>query len=96
MIGIKYFPTKIEMLLDQIFKYILDKDITYKDFVEYNKLYCAVSGSILNPKSTPEFVFVKRKCDGKENMWRHYRCCIPCSCDLMKYSKTQKMKYKSH
>ena len=24
----------------------------------------------------------------------YYRCCVPCSCDIMKYSKVQKMKYK--
>ena len=28
----------------KFFKYIIDKDITYKDFIEFNKLYCAVSG----------------------------------------------------
>ena len=27
----------------KFFKYIIDKKITYKDFVEFNKLYCAVS-----------------------------------------------------
>ena len=24
----------------------------------------------------------------------YYRCCVPCSCDIMKYSEVQKMKYK--
>ena len=28
----------------KFFKYIIDKDITYKDFIEYNKLYCAYLG----------------------------------------------------
>ena len=28
----------------KFFKYIIDKEITYKDFKEYNKLFCAVSG----------------------------------------------------
>ena len=28
----------------KFFKYIIDKKITYKDFIEFNKLYCAVSG----------------------------------------------------
>ena len=40
----------------KFFKYIIDKDITYNDFVEYNKLYCAVSGSLIDPNSTAEFV----------------------------------------
>ena len=33
----------------KFFKYIIDKEITYEDFVEFNKLYCAVSGSLINP-----------------------------------------------
>ena len=24
----------------------------------------------------------------------YYRCCVPCSCDVMKYSEVQKMQYK--
>ena len=38
----------------KFFKYIISKDITYKDFIEFNKLYCAVSGSLINPNSEPE------------------------------------------
>ena len=45
----------------KFFKYIIDKDITYKDFIEYNKLYCAVSGSLIDPNSEPDFIFVKEK-----------------------------------
>ena len=60
----KIFPDKNRNAAGpKFFKYILDKKITYKDFVEYNKLYCAVSGSLISPNSTPEFVYLK------ENMW---------------------------
>ena len=45
----------------KFFKYIIDKDITYKDFIEYNKLYCAVSGSLIDPNSEPDFIFVSEK-----------------------------------
>ena len=42
----KIFPDKNRNAAGpKFFKYILDKEITYKDFVEYNKLYYAVSGS---------------------------------------------------
>ena len=41
----------------KFFKYIIDKDLTYKDFIEYNKLYCAVSGSLIDPNSEPDFIF---------------------------------------
>ena len=35
----------------KFFKYIIDKKNTYKDFIEFNKLYCAVSGSLIDPNS---------------------------------------------
>ena len=70
MIGIKFFLIKIEMQLDQNFLNIfLDKEITYKDFVEYNKLYCAVSGSLISPNSAPEFVYLKENVTEEKNMW---------------------------
>ena len=43
----------------KFFKHILDKEITYQDFIEYNKLYCAVSGSLIDPNSDSEFLFVE-------------------------------------
>ena len=45
----------------KFFKYIIDKDINYDDFIEYNKLYCAVSGSLINPNSEPDFLFVNEE-----------------------------------
>ena len=78
----------------KFFKYIIDKEITYKDFKEYNKLYCAVSGSLIDPKSEPDFIFVKESKTGKKICGDFYKCCIPCSCDIMKYSEVEKMKHK--
>ena len=78
----------------KFFKYILDKDITFKDFEEYNKLYCAVSGSLISPNSSPDFVYIKEDVTDKKICGGYYKCCIPCSCDLMKYAKTKKMKHK--
>ena len=43
----------------KFFKHILGKKITYQDFLEYNKLYCAVSGSLIDPNNKPEFVYLK-------------------------------------
>ena len=77
----------------KFFKYIIDKDITYKDFVEYNKLYCAVSGSLIDPNSEPDFIFVNEKETKKKICGSYYKCCVPCSCDIMKYSEVQQMKY---
>ena len=78
----------------KFFKYILDKDNTYKDFVEYNKLYCAVSGSLISPDAEPEFIYMSEDTSKNKICGSYYRCCIPCSCDIMKYSKTKKMKHK--
>ena len=77
----------------KFFKYIINKEITYKDFIEFNKLYCAVSGSLIDPNSDSEFLFVEETKTKKKICGNYYRCCVPCSCDLMKYSETQKMKY---
>ena len=77
----------------KFFKYIIDKKITYKDFIEFNKLYCAVSGSLIDPGSDSEFLFVKESKTNKKICGNYYRCCVPCSCDIMKYSEVQKMKH---
>ena len=78
----------------KFFKYIIDKDLTYKDFIEYNKLYCAVSGSLIDPNSEPDFIYVNEMETKRKICGSYYKCCIPCSCDIMKYSEVQKMKYK--
>ncbi len=77
----------------KFFKYIIDKDLTYKDFIEYNKLYCAVSGSLIDPNSEPDFIYVNEMETKRKICGSYYKCCIPCSCDIMKYSEVQKMKY---
>ena len=78
----------------KFFKYIIDKEITFKDVKEYNKLYCAVSGSLIDPNGEPDFIFVKESKTGKKICGDYYKCCIPCSCDIMKYSEVEKMKHK--
>ena len=77
----------------KFFIYLIDKDITYKDFIEYNKLYCAVSGSLIDPNSEPDFIFVNEKETKKKICGNYYNCCIPCSCDIMKYSVVQKIRH---
>ena len=78
----------------KFFKHIISKDITYQDFLEFNKLYCAVSGSLINPNAEPEKVYLQEINTNKNICGNYYRCCIPCSCDVMKYSKVEKMKHK--
>ena len=78
----------------KFFKYIIDKDIDYEDFIEYNKLYCAVSGSLIDPNSDPDFLFISERGTKNKICGNYYKCCIPCSCDIMKYSEVERMKYK--
>ena len=77
----------------KFFKHILSKETSYQDFIEYNKLYCAVSGSLIDPNSNPDFVYLKSVENNEKICGFYHKCCFPCSCDLMKYSKVNKMKY---
>lgn len=74
----------------KFFKYILDLNLNYNDFLEYNKLYCAVSGSLVDPNSKPDKVYLKEVSSGNLICGDYYRCCWPCSCDLMKYAQVIK------
>ena len=88
----KIFPDKNRNAAGpKFFKYIIDKEITYKDFIEYNKLYCAVSGSLISPGSKPEFINIKEDVTSKNICGYYYKCCWPCVCDLMKYAKVTKI-----
>jgi hypothetical protein len=76
------------------FKYIINLNLTYNDFLEYNKLYCAVSGSLVNPNSKPDFIKLNELNTQKLICGNYYRCCIPCNCDIMKYAKAKIIKHK--
>ena len=92
---IKIFPDQNRNAAGpKLFKHILDKEITYQDFIEYNKLYCAVSGSLISPNSRPDFVYLKSAENGEKICGFYHKCCFPCSCDLMKYSQVKNMKHK--
>ena len=43
----------------RFFKYILDENLEYEEFVEFNKLYCAVSGSLISPDTQPDEIYLK-------------------------------------
>ena len=78
----------------RFFKYMIDQDLNYEEFMEYNKLYCPVSGSLINPGEKPDFIFVQELRTQKKICGDLYRCCWPCSCDLMNYTKVKKIKHK--
>ena len=76
----------------KFFSYIYDNLATSnKLFDLYNQMYCAVSGSIVDPSRTNNFSILKVK-DLNNNcvFGKYYRCCTPCNCDIMKYTKVIK------
>ena len=55
---------------------------------------CIRDSSLIDPNADPEKVYLEEVGTNKKVCGDYYRCCIPCSCDLMKYSKVDKMKHK--
>ena len=93
--GLKYSQTKNRNAAGpRFFKYLIDQNLTYEEFKEYNKFYCPVSGSLINPGEKPDYIFVKELKTQKNICGELYRCCWPCSCDLMNYTKVKKIKHK--
>ena len=85
----KIFPNKNRNAGGALFfKYLLDNSNSRDEFFEKNKMYCSVSGSLVRPGSQPEFVSVKGQ-DEELICGSLYRCCWPCSCDVMKFVQVQ-------
>lgn len=77
-----------------------DKDFTANQFENFHKIYCAVSGSPIQPSEdtmsrTSDLKLKKLSKVGTEDInltdndfiiGKYYRCCTPCICDLMKHS----------
>jgi len=77
----------------KFFNFALKQSLAIDDFIEFNKLYCAVSGSLIEPGETPDLVKIYEEETNRLICGEYYRCCLPCSCDLMKYAKTRKVKF---
>lgn len=76
----------------KFFSYIYNHLATSNELFDlYNQMYCAVSGSIVDPSRNNNFSFVKVKNMNDECvLGKYYRCCTPCNCDIMKYTKVIK------
>ena len=91
----KIFPNKNRNAGGALFfKYILDNSNSREEFFEKNKMYCSVSGSLVRPGSEPEFVSVKGQNGDEFICGSLYRCCWPCSCDVMKFVQVQTLEKK--
>ena len=77
----------------QFFKYIYERLATNHDlFQRYNRFYCGVSGSIVSPNRPKTYDVVKAKGVNGECIYgRYHNCCWPCSCDLMKYARAERV-----
>ena len=78
----------------KFFKYLIDQDLSFDDFVEFNKRYCPVSGSLIRPGSVPDFISMTEETTNNKTCGYMYRCCWPCTCDSMKYAKTMNISHK--
>ena len=91
----KIFPNKNRNAGGALFfKYILDNSNSRDEFFEKNKMYCSVSGSLVRPGSKPEFVSVRGQNENELICGSLYRCCWPCSCDVMKFVQVQALEKK--
>ena len=75
----------------KFYKHISENYKSFEEFQEYNKHYCAVSGSLIGSGSTPQFVNIKEDITEKQICGYYYKCCWPCVCDLMKYARVKKI-----
>ena len=78
------------------FKYIYQNLAnSHEEFIAYNKFYCGVSGSIIMPNRPKRYTTVKIR-DNKNKCVKgnYYRCCWPCSGDIMKYSRVEEVNLK--
>jgi len=72
----------------RFFEYIYDNLATSEElFDKYNKMYCPVSGSIVSPNNPNNYSILKVKNENNKCVYgKYYRCCVPCNCDIMKYT----------
>ena len=75
----------------RFFKYIVEQDLNYDEFINFNKLYCSVSGSLISPNTQPDEIYLTDVDTNELICGNYYKCCWPCLCDVMKYASTKKI-----
>ena len=75
----------------QFYNYIATElNLSREEFDIYNQFYCAVSGSPIDPRRPVNNNHILLEgLNGEEFYGKYYRCCTPCLCDLMRYSKVE-------
>ena len=78
----------------QFFHYIINKmNPTEQEFDKYNQFYCGVSGSVVEPGSSPQEIRVK-DINGNYVCGDYYLCCWPCACDVAKYTIAENVEFR--
>lgn len=74
----------------QFYHHIVSMNPKIEEFIKYNTFYCAVSGSpiVPNREGISDYIIVNGL-DGKTYYGKYYRCCWPCSCDIMRDNLVQ-------
>lgn len=85
----KFSLTQIEAPAAQFFKYFLDNVSSCSGFMEFNKLYCPVSGSLVLLNSVPDYITIGHIETNAMTCGNLFKCCWPCSCDISKYAEVQ-------
>lgn len=74
----------------QFFHWILANAETPERFWLLNRSYCAVSGSLVDPKSDPHVVHVRQQADeSRRKSGLLWKCCWPCVCDIEEFATTE-------
>ena len=60
----------------RFFKYILDQNLEYEEFMKFNKLYCPVSGSLIPPDAQPDEIFLTNLENDERICGQYYKCCL--------------------
>jgi hypothetical protein len=69
----------------QFYHHIVSLNPTQEEFQKYNTFYCAVSGSPIDPsRGGVSDNIIVNGIDNKIYYGKYYRCCWPCSCDIMR------------
>ena len=71
----------------RFFKYIIDQKPSYEEFIQFNKLYCAVSGSLISPDAKPDDIYLNDIDKGGETDF-HYKKRIPRTGKLLLFPAT--------
>ena len=74
----------------QYINYLVNNCETHDEFSLKTKMFCGVSGSLLNENiDNTKDIIMLYDYDGNKHFGYYHRCCIPCNCDIMRCGKIE-------